>query len=152
MRAIIATSPDRRRGRARVPDGSGAACQHPPRPPLDLVRRQPDTPVCQDAINERLLRAYFVDGLDIGDRDRLADCAAEVGFDRDAVETFLESNRGLDEVRRLLDTAIPRGVTAVPTYVVGGGWAIPGAQEPDTFAMIIRKMAEKSVAPGGDAG
>ena len=51
---------------------------------------QPDSPVDQDAMKERLLQAYFTDGLDIGDPDVLADCAAEVGFDRDDVLAFLD--------------------------------------------------------------
>jgi predicted DsbA family dithiol-disulfide isomerase len=38
------------------------------------------------------------------------------------------------------------GITAVPTYVVNGQWAIPGAQEPETFAKVLRKMADQTVA------
>ncbi len=107
---------------------------------------QPDSPVAQDAIKERLLRAYFHDGLNIGDPGVLADCATEVGFDRDDVEEFLASGRGTDEVRAELDVASDNGITAVPTYVVNGQWAIPGAQEPETFAQVLRKMADQAVA------
>ncbi len=107
---------------------------------------QPDSPVAQDAMKERLLRAYFHDGMNIGDPDVLADCAAEVGFDRDEVHEFLASGRGTDEVRAELDHASDNGITAVPTYVVNGRWAIPGAQEPETFAQVLRKMADQAVA------
>ena len=107
---------------------------------------QPDSPVAQDAIKERLLKAYFHDGLNIGDPGVLADCATEVGFDRDHVEEFLASGRGTDEVRAELDVASDNGITAVPTYVVNGQWAIPGAQEPETFAQVLRKMADQAVA------
>lgn len=107
---------------------------------------QPDSPVTQEAIKERLLKAYFHDGLDIGDPEVVADCAAEVGFDRDTVSEFLASGRGTDEVRAELDLAGSNGITAVPTYVVNGRWAIPGAQEPETFAQVLRKMADQAVA------
>jgi predicted DsbA family dithiol-disulfide isomerase len=107
---------------------------------------QPDSPIAQDAVKERLLRAYFHDGANIGDPDVLADCAAEVGFDRDEVHEFLASGRGTDEVRAELDRASDSGITAVPTYVVNGRWAIPGAQEPETFAQVLRKMADQAVA------
>ena len=107
---------------------------------------QPDSPVAQDAMKERLLRAYFHDGMNIGDPDALADCAAEVGFDRDEVHEFLASGRGTDEVRAELDHASDNGITAVPTYVVNGRWAIPGAQEPETFAQVLRKMADQAIA------
>ncbi len=107
---------------------------------------EPDSPVAQDVMKERLLKAYFHDGLDIGDPDVLADCAAEVGFDRDEVSEFLASGRGTDEVRAELDVAGDNGINAVPTYVVNGRWAIPGAQEPETFAQVLRKMADQAVA------
>jgi predicted DsbA family dithiol-disulfide isomerase len=107
---------------------------------------QPDSPVAQDAMKERLLQAYFHDGANIGDPDVLAECAAEVGFDRNEVHEFLASGRGTDEVRAELDHASDNGITAVPTYVVNGRWAIPGAQEPETFAQVLRKMADQAVA------
>lgn len=102
---------------------------------------EPDSPVAQDAVKERLLKAYFTDGLNIGDPEVLADCAAEVGFERDSVMAFLSSDRGVAEVRAELDVAHDNGITAVPTYVINGRWAIPGAQEPETFAQVLRKMA-----------
>ena len=106
----------------------------------------PDSPAPQDPMKERLLQAYFHDGLHIGDPDVLADCASEVGFDREAVREFLASGRGTDEVLAELDEANKAGITAVPTYVVNGRWAIPGAQEPETFAQVLRKMAGQAVA------
>ena len=107
---------------------------------------QPDSPVSQDALEERLLKAYFTDGLNIGDPDTLADCAAEVGFDREEVLAFLDSGGGLDEVRRQLEEGYLMGITAVPTYVVSEQWAIPGAQEPETFARVLGKLAAQAVA------
>ena len=107
---------------------------------------QPDSPVEQDAMKERLLKAYFHDGLNIGDPEVLADCAAEIGFDRNEVYEFLASGSGTDEVRAELDVAADNGITAVPTYVVNGRWAIPGAQDPETFAQVLRKMADQAVA------
>ena len=107
---------------------------------------QADSPVTQDAMKERLLQAYFHDGLHIGDPDVLADCASEVGFDREVIREFLASDRGADEVRSELDVAHENGITAVPTYVVNGRWAIPGAQEPETFAQVLRKMASQAIA------
>jgi predicted DsbA family dithiol-disulfide isomerase len=107
---------------------------------------EPGSPVPQDAMKERLLQAYFHDGLNIGDPDVLAECAAEVGFDRDGVYEFLSSGLGTDEVRAELDVANDNGITAVPTYVINGQWAVPGAQEPETFAQVLRKMADQAVS------
>ena len=116
------------------------------------LAEQPDSPVEQTVLKERLLQAYFVDGVDIGDPDQLADCAAEVGFDRHTILEFLESDRGRDEVAAYLGQAAEAGITAVPTFVINGQWAIPGAQDADTFVNVFRRLSEKLVADAaGDA-
>jgi len=108
-----------------------------------------ESPIPQDAMKERLLKAYFHDGANIGDPDVLADCAGEIGFDRTEAYDFLASERGADEVRAELDVAGDNGITAVPTYVINGQWAVPGAQEPETFAQVLRKMADQALAEPG---
>jgi predicted DsbA family dithiol-disulfide isomerase len=100
----------------------------------------------QVALKERLLQAYFIDGLDIGDPEVLATCAADVGLDRDSVLAFLDSDAGLAEVRTELREAAEVGITAVPTFVFDGTWMVPGAQEPDTFAQVLRTVVAKRTA------
>lgn len=104
---------------------------------------QPDALVDQEPLKERLLQAYFMDGLDVGDPDVLAGLATEVGADRDAVVEFLESDRGRVEVAEYLEQAADHGISAVPTYVVNGQWAIPGAQDTETFVNVLRRLGEK---------
>ncbi|MEM8618999.1 MAG: DsbA family oxidoreductase [Actinomycetota bacterium] len=105
------------------------------------LSEQTESPVTQDAMKERLLRAYFHDGIDIGDPDALADLAADEGFDHATVREFFDSDRGNAEVAAELRGAADRGVTAVPTFVFNDTWAVPGAQEPETFARVLTKMA-----------
>ena len=109
------------------------------------LAEQPDSPVSQAALKERLLQAYFIDGHNVGDPDTLADCAAELGFERTAVIEFLESDRGRSEVAGYLEQAADRGISAVPTFVVNGQWAIPGAQDSDTFVSVLRRLNEQIV-------
>lgn len=104
------------------------------------------SPVDQQVLKERLLQAYFVDGLDIGDPEVLADCAAEVGLPRQDAIDFLESDRGHSEVAAYLRQAADAGISAVPTFVVNGQWAIPGAQDTDTFVNVFRRLTEKLAA------
>lgn len=100
----------------------------------------------QVALKERLLQAYFIDGLDIGDPEVLATCAADVGLDNDRVLAFLESGDGLAEVRNELRAAAEMEITAVPTFVFDGKWMVPGAQESDTFAQVMRRVVAKRTA------
>ena len=97
----------------------------------------------QYEVKERLLKAYFVDGLDIGNPDVLADCAAEVGMRRDSVRAFLDSHDGVAEVQAMLRDAAEAEITAVPTFVFDGCWSVPGAQDPETFVNVIRRLVQR---------
>jgi len=97
----------------------------------------------QVALKERLLRAYFTDGEDVGDPDVLAACAGDVGLDEERVRQFLDSDDGVLEVREQLDDAFEMGITAVPTFVFNGAWSVPGAQDPDTFVQVMRRLAAR---------
>lgn len=101
----------------------------------------------QAALKERLLQAYFHDGLDIGDPDVLADCAGAVGLDREAVRAVLDRDDGTAEVQGWLRSAAELEITAVPTFVFAGpqgqAWLVPGAQESDTFVTVLRRLAER---------
>jgi len=102
----------------------------------------------QQEVKERLLQAYFVDGLDIGDPDVLATCAAETdaGLDRERVLAFLDSDEGLAGVRQELQAAYEMEITAVPTFVFDGKWMVPGAQDPDTFVEVLRRVVARRTA------
>jgi predicted DsbA family dithiol-disulfide isomerase len=97
----------------------------------------------QYALKERLLKAYFVEGLDVGDPEVLSDCAADVGMARDGVRAFLDSDDGLAEVRAQIQYAAEAEITAVPTFVLDGKWAIPGAQDADTFVNVVRRLIDR---------
>ena len=109
----------------------------------------------QGEMKNRLLKAYFTDGLNVADHAVLATLATEIGIDRTEVEAFLDSAAGIAEVREELDTAYERGVSAVPTFVFDGQWAVPGAQDPDVFLRVFDRLqtrAREAAAVGaGDA-
>jgi predicted DsbA family dithiol-disulfide isomerase len=47
-----------------------------------------------------------------------------------------------------LTYANDNGITAVPTYVIDGRWAVPGAQDTEVFVNVLRRMAATSPAAG----
>ena len=53
----------------------------------------------QTAVVSRLFKAYFEEGLDIGDRTVLLDIAEGVGLDRAMVETLLRGDADVDDIR-----------------------------------------------------
>lgn len=106
---------------------------------LWLAEREGD----QNALKELLLRAYFSEGVDVASHAELARLASEAGMDRTGVEAFLASDEGVAEVREEIQFGLERGVTAVPTFVFEGQWAVPGAQDPDTMLTVLRRVSER---------
>jgi predicted DsbA family dithiol-disulfide isomerase len=88
----------------------------------------------------RLFRAYFTDGLDISDRAVLADEGVRAGLDRNKLAAYLESDDGVDEVRRELNGAYERGITGVPTFLFEDEFLIPGAVDTASFTRILEQM------------
>ena len=103
----------------------------------------PECPASQAAVQDRLMRAYFTDGDDIGDPERLAELLSDLGVDPAATTDFLAGDAGVAEVAREIERAGEHGISAVPTFVVDGQWAIPGAQDVDTFERVLRRLAER---------
>lgn len=103
-----------------------------------------DGGVDQSAVKEQLLRAYFTEGLHLGDPEVVVACAARGGMDADRVRAGLEAGEGRAEVTELLALAASQGITAVPTYVFDGKWAVPGAQDPETFLRVLQRLSNRS--------
>lgn len=100
----------------------------------------------QNDLKAALLRAYFSEGRDVASRAVLVECAVSAGMGTEAAATFLESGGGVREVREELDGAMERGVSAVPTFVFDGQWAVPGAQDPDVFLRVFDRLLARERA------
>jgi predicted DsbA family dithiol-disulfide isomerase len=85
----------------------------------------------QDAAEERLMRAYFTEGVSIGDRERLVEISAEIGLDADEARAVLAGGQYAAEVEADLRRAAAFGITGVPFFVVDERYGISGAQPPE---------------------
>jgi predicted DsbA family dithiol-disulfide isomerase len=118
---------------------------------LDLMLRTPNTldahrliwlagrENVQDAVMESVFAAYFIQGRDIGDRDVLADCAAQAGMDRAAVADFLAGDTAAQEMLAADGAAREAGVNGVPSFFLDGYGLYSGAMPAETMAEALRK-------------
>lgn len=90
-----------------------------------------------DAGKERLLRAFFTEGEQIGDREVLARLATEVGLQADEVASVLESGRHNDDVQSDIAQAQAYGIRGVPFFVIDGKYGISGAQPTAVFTQAL---------------
>jgi predicted DsbA family dithiol-disulfide isomerase len=100
----------------------------------------------QRALKQRLLHAYFTDGLDVADHDVLAGLAADVGLDRDGAAALLASDAEAEFVQSERAEAHEHGIMAVPTFVVEGEWMLQGAHETEKWVKALTHIREELAA------
>jgi predicted DsbA family dithiol-disulfide isomerase len=82
----------------------------------------------QGAVKERLLRAYMTEGEAIGEVEVLVRLGAEAGLDADEVRAMLASDTYRHDVKEEESDAAELGISGVPFFVIGGRYAVSGAQ------------------------
>ena len=87
----------------------------------------------QGALKEALLEAHFTRAENVADREVLRAAATGVGLDPERVDTVLDSEEYLADVRADIDQARTFGANGVPFVVVDRAYAISGAQPVEVF-------------------
>ncbi|QFS83188.1 DSBA-like thioredoxin domain protein [Roseivivax sp. THAF40] len=95
----------------------------------------------QTAAVSALFKAYFEEGRDIGARDVLADIADGIEMDASVVLRLLDSDADVAEMQNRDKAAREMGINSVPTFIVAGRHAVPGAQPPELWAKVIDEIA-----------
>ncbi|HZP97964.1 MAG TPA: DsbA family oxidoreductase [Reyranella sp.] len=99
----------------------------------------------QDELVGELFKAYFEEGLDVGDIHTLVDIAGRAGLDPTAAHRFLMSDEGRQEVVASDVYARRLGINGVPCFIVNRKYAVSGAQPPSAFVEVFN-LAERDAA------
>lgn len=94
-----------------------------------------------DAATERLMHAYFCEGLPVGERTALARLAPEFGIPEQEALSLLESDAWSQEVRADEARAGELGITGVPFFVFAGKLGVSGAQPLHLMLDALRQAA-----------
>ena len=93
----------------------------------------------QDAMKERLLKAYFTESMSLGNLDTLVQLAAEVSLDPAEVRSAMAGNDYLDAVRADQRRAQRFGITGVPFFLFNEKFAVSGAQPTELFLTALER-------------
>jgi predicted DsbA family dithiol-disulfide isomerase len=129
---------------------------------FEAIRRVPNTRAAhtlialseerQGAVVDRLFRAYFEEGRDVGDGAVLAAIAAAAGLDQGELAAALASPAGIEAVTAQEREAARLGIGGVPFFVLAGRWAVSGAQEVATLVAALDQVSaelERDPQPSG---
>lgn len=102
----------------------------------------------QGEVAGSLFEAHFSAGRNIADPGVLAEIGAGAGMDPGRVRAFLASAEGVQEVREEIEEARRLGISAVPTFVFEGRYAVQGAQSVPAFLQALETVARATAGPG----
>ncbi|NKX46713.1 DsbA family oxidoreductase [Rhodobacteraceae bacterium R_SAG8] len=94
----------------------------------------------QTAAVSALFKAYFVDARDIGDAEVLADIADGIEMDASVVTRLLATDEDMEDIRKRDAHSREMGINSVPTFIVGGRHAVPGAQPPELWKKVLAEL------------
>jgi predicted DsbA family dithiol-disulfide isomerase len=122
---------------------------------FERISRQPNTldahcliawaqamsPAAAASLVERLFRGFFVEGVDIGDRQELARLAASAGLDAYRAAAWLVGGNGREGVMISDERARRLGIAGVPLYIFNRRVMISGAQP---TAVLLDAMTQSA--------
>jgi predicted DsbA family dithiol-disulfide isomerase len=124
---------------------------------IDIIKRQPNTIDCHRLIRwsgesgdparmkQRLMDLYFTEGGDLSDREVLVAAAQTCGMDAEQVRQRLAGDDDVDLICAEAQSFEAAGVNGVPYFILGGIFAVAGAQEPEYLLEAIeRTVAERA--------
>ena len=130
---------------------------------LDAIARQPNTLDCHRLIRwagesgdaahmkQRLMDLYFTAGADLTDPEVLIGAARDCGMDAESVRLRLAGDTDVDTVSAAAESAKTAGIDGVPFFILGGIFAVSGAQSSGYLADAIRRAAAERTTRGEPA-
>lgn len=125
---------------------------------FDKIRRTPNTIAAQRLIllaQERglgevmiraLFKAFFEDGVDIGDLSEVRRLGEAAGMTPDEIDALFSGDAHSADIIRGHQRAQMMGVQGVPVYIVDQEHVIAGAQAPEVLAGLLDVASTEAVA------
>ena len=95
----------------------------------------------QRELKHALLRAYFTEGKNVGDRDTLVEIAAGAGLDAQRATAILDAGEFADEVRATEQFFQQLGISGVPAVIIERRHLVSGGQPVEVFERALREIA-----------
>ncbi len=100
----------------------------------------------QTRLKRALFDAHFQARRNVSDPDVLVEIAIKIGLDAGLARAALSDEALGELVRREQREAMDMNITGVPAMVVNGKYMIPGAQEPEVYANVLRRAVARNLS------
>ena len=92
-----------------------------------------------DQMAERLYKAYFAEGVDVGDQEVLVKLGTEAGLDAADIRAMLEGKDYSEQVSLDERQAQMNRISSVPCFIIEDTVSVPGAMPKEQFMEVIKK-------------
>ena len=99
----------------------------------------------QNEMKEKLFHAYFTDGINIDDIEKLIELSHSLGIHREECMVALHDAEILKEIHSDFSAAQAIGIRGVPYFVFDRKYAVSGAQEETIFENVIQEILKERV-------
>jgi len=96
-------------------------------------------------LTDRLMKAYFTDGLNIADHTTLAFIAKGVGLDSEVALAILKGRQYANQVLEQQAEARQIGVQGVPFFVLNRKYGVSGAQTSAYFLQVLNHLWDEEL-------
>ncbi len=100
----------------------------------------------QEAMVDRLMRAYFTEGRNIASIDELCDLATDIGLDRSSAHDALAANAYAAAVADDIEQAAFYRIRVLPFFLIGPKHGVSGAHDVGYYLEVLTKVADAADA------
>lgn len=88
---------------------------------------------------DRYFKAYFEEGVDIGDKEKLIELAEEIGLNTTELKKQLDQKLLKAEIKKDEVLAKKLGINSVPFFIINDRYTVSGAQDPEQFLKALNE-------------
>ena len=88
---------------------------------------------------DRYFKAYFEEGVDIGDKEKLIELAEEIGINSIELKKQLDQEHLKAEIKKDEVLARKLGINSVPFFIINDRYTVSGAQDPKQFLKALNE-------------
>jgi len=95
-----------------------------------------------EEFHKLVLEAYWLEGIDIGDKKFLFDLAESVGLNKKEIDVYLSTDEPFKVLQKSLKELRTWGINGVPSFIIEDS-LIVGAQPYEVFKKVIDKILDE---------
>ena len=88
---------------------------------------------------EGLFKAFFIDGVDLSQRDNVSSVAQSTGIEEKLIDSVFNDDLYLDKIHEVMQQAAKIGIQGVPFFIINQKLGLSGAQPAETIVKAIEE-------------